>query len=142
MPVIIENNDKQLKINALLDDGSTTKYINADIAAELGLRAKTQKVNINVLSGRSETFETMPVQVGLRSLFGKVNMTIEANTINYVTGKLQVVNWDKHANKFEHLRGIEFPEIGSKQTVDMLIGLDYMELHSAVLEIKGRPGEP
>ena len=32
--IIVENGSKSLIINALLDDGSTQKYLNADIAAQ------------------------------------------------------------------------------------------------------------
>ena len=35
--VYLKNGDRKLKINALLDDASTKTYINADVAAELGL---------------------------------------------------------------------------------------------------------
>ena len=34
VPIIVENGSKSLIINALLDDGSTQKYLNADIAAQ------------------------------------------------------------------------------------------------------------
>ena len=36
--VYLKNGDCTLKINALLDDASTKTYINAEIAAELGLQ--------------------------------------------------------------------------------------------------------
>ena len=35
--VYLKNGDRKLKINALLDDASTKTYVNADVAAELGL---------------------------------------------------------------------------------------------------------
>ena len=37
VPVIVKNGNRSMKLNALLDDASTKTYINADIAAELGL---------------------------------------------------------------------------------------------------------
>ena len=33
VPVILRNGDRSIKVNALLDDGSTKSYINADVAA-------------------------------------------------------------------------------------------------------------
>ena len=54
----IRNGDRSLKVNALLDDGSTKSYINADVAAELGLQGKTEKVMVNVLNGQVETFKS------------------------------------------------------------------------------------
>ena len=38
LSVYLRNGDRKLKINALLDDASTRTYINADVAAELGLQ--------------------------------------------------------------------------------------------------------
>ena len=43
IPVMLRNGDRSLKVNAVLDDGSTKSYINADVAAELGLQGKIQK---------------------------------------------------------------------------------------------------
>ena len=42
IPVYIRN-------NALLDDASTKTYINADVAAELGLQGCLRKVNVSLL---------------------------------------------------------------------------------------------
>ena len=45
IPVYPKSGTGNLKVNALLDDASTKTYINADIAAELGLQGHPQKVN-------------------------------------------------------------------------------------------------
>lgn len=63
VPVIVSSGTKHIKINALLDDGSTKSYINSGIAAELGIQTVTQKVKVNVLNGYTETFETMPLSI-------------------------------------------------------------------------------
>ena len=52
-------------MNALLDETSTRTYLNADVAAELGLQGHPQSVTVNVLNGQTETFETLPVVVEL-----------------------------------------------------------------------------
>ena len=51
VPVKVKNGDRWMTVNALLDDASTKTYINADVAAELGLKGKTEQVNVNVLNG-------------------------------------------------------------------------------------------
>ena len=63
VPVILKNGERSLKINDLLDDASTKSYINADIAAELGIQGRTEKMTVNVLNGQVETFETKPINV-------------------------------------------------------------------------------
>lgn len=44
---------------------------------------------------------------------------------------------------WDHLRGMKFPEGNRKrQRVDLLIGIDNLELHTSVEERHCRPGEP
>lgn len=93
---ILINGGRYLKINALLDDASTKTYLNADVAAELGLQGRTEKVTVNVLNGQAETFETKPVSVELKSVTGSVSMTVSAYTVNRVTGNMPVVDWNKY----------------------------------------------
>ena len=95
IPVIIRNGDRSLKVNALLDDGSTKSYINADVAAELGMQGKAEKVMVNVLNGHVETFESKQVEFQLESMNGSVNMTVNAYTANRVTGDMRVFDWNK-----------------------------------------------
>ena len=142
VPVIVRNGDKQLKINALLDDGSTKTYINEDVAAELGLQGTANDITVSVLNGKSDTFRSMTVQFSLHSLNGQVNMSVEANTTRNVTGKLQVIDWNEKARKFEHLKGIQFPYQQHRAKVDMLIGIDYAQLHFSLHEVCGEPGQP
>ena len=40
VPVYLTNGNRKLKVNALLDDASTKTYINADVAAKLGLQGQ------------------------------------------------------------------------------------------------------
>ena len=51
VPVILQNGGRSLTVNALLDDASTKTYVNADVAAELGLQGRTERVTVNVLNG-------------------------------------------------------------------------------------------
>ena len=49
---------------------------------------------------------------------------------------------EKHANKWPHLRGIQFPKPGPHPLVDNLKGVDHVYLHYSFKDVKGRPGEP
>lgn len=69
-------------------------------------------------------------------------MSIEATTVEHVTGNLQTIDWNKQSHKFKHLQGLRFPSVKHKNTVDMLIGVDYANLHCALHEITGELGEP
>jgi len=59
IPVYLE---RRLRVNALLDDASTKTYIDNDVVAEMGLQGRLQKINISVLNGQVESFETTPVK--------------------------------------------------------------------------------
>ena len=61
MSIIVEDGSKSLIINALLDDGSTQTYLNADIAAKLGLHGEKRKSQVNVINGTVAIFEAAPV---------------------------------------------------------------------------------
>jgi DNA-binding transcriptional regulator YiaG len=142
IPVIVSNGNKNIQINALLDDGSTKTYINADVAAELGLVGEQENVSVNVLNGRSEVFKTAAVDVHLKSLDGSINTTVNAFITTKVTGMMHAIDWQKQKNKWKHLQRVEFPPLGSKREVDMLIGVDYAYLHCARQEVHGEEGQP
>lgn len=142
VPVTLKSGNRRIQVNALLDDGSTKTYINEDVAAQLGLQGQTQKVTVNVLNGQKETFETTPVEFGLESLNKQVNINIKAFTTKRVTGNLKAIDWNKHSDQYDHLKGIQFPMMGQKPTVDILIGLDYADLHFSYTDIRGKTGEP
>ena len=133
---------KSIKVNALLDDASTKTYINSDVAAELGLQGKTEGVTVNVLNGQIKTFNTRPIEVLLESLCGNVRTNVTAFTADQVTGDMEAVNWNKYKRNWPHLKNIVFPYTNMRPRVDVLIGLDCADLHHAVGEVRGRPGEP
>ena len=68
IPVILKNGNRRIEVNALLDDASTRTYLNSDVAAQLGLQGEYQRVSVNVLNGRVEAFETMPVELEVESV--------------------------------------------------------------------------
>ncbi|MCG8076809.1 MAG: DUF1759 domain-containing protein, partial [Candidatus Thiodiazotropha taylori] len=144
VPIIVKNGKKSLRVNALLDDASTKTYINTDVAAELGLQGKTESVKVNVLNGQIKTFNTSPVDIELESLSGDASVNVTAFTANRVTGDMEAVNWNKYKDRWPHLKNIQFDFqcTSTRPIVDLLIGLDCADLHHAIKEVRGRPGEP
>ena len=142
VPIILKNGDRSLKVNALLDKASTKTYLNADVAAELGLQGRTEKETVNVLNGQIETFETKPVSFELVSVDRKVNMNVTAYTANRVTGDMPVIHWNEYSSKWPYLRKIDFPVPAKKPIIDVLIGLGCFDLHCATEGVRGRPGQP
>lgn len=48
VPVIVKNGGRKMKINALLDDASTSTFINGDIASELGLQGQWFRTEVSI----------------------------------------------------------------------------------------------
>ena len=138
----IKNGNRKLQLNALLDDASTKTYINIDVAAELGLQGCLWKVNMSVLNGKVETFETSPVECVIESLDGKACSKVIAFTANRVTGNMRVTDWNICAKMWPHLKGLPFHKLGPTSTVDVLIGLDCADLHFSFKDVRGKPGQP
>lgn len=142
IPVVLSHGNRRIKVNALLDDASTKTYITSDVAHELGLHGPIRRVTVNVLNGHEESIETKDVSLKLESLDGITCETISALTINEITGDMETIDWNQFSGKWDHLRNIEFPKIGKKSRVDILIGSDYAELQYSKQEVLGNPGEP
>ena len=125
VPVILKNGNR-IEVNALLDDASTRTYLNSDVA---GLQGEYQRVTVNVLNGRVEAFETMPVEFEVESVDGQFTRKISALTTDRGTGNLRIIDWRKESSKWNHLQGIEFPKQSTvRPIIDILIGIDCIDL--------------
>ena len=142
IPVMVKCGGTSIKVTALLDDASTKNYINADMAAELSLQGKTERVTVNVLNGQIKTFNTRPVEVQLESIWGNVRINVTAFTANQVTGDMEAVNWNEYKANWPHLKTIDFLFTAMRPHIVILIGLDFADMHHAVEEVRGRAGEP
>ena len=52
------------------------------------------------------------------------------------------VTWKPSIGGHSQVNGISFPIVGAKTIIDILIGIDYADLHCSIQERKGKPGEP
>ena len=80
----------------------------------------------------------MSVQVELESLSSSAKVKMKVYTIPQVTGNTRVIDWRPLAKKWKH---IPFSNIGLRSVVNILIGIGYVELHCALEESKGDPGD-
>jgi len=97
--VVLRHGNRSLQVNALLDDGSSRSYVNADVAAELGLIGKSQRIAVRVLNGRHEEFDTMPVALQLNSIDGSIKKTFNVLTTKKATGGMKTIDWTKHRHR-------------------------------------------
>ena len=142
IPVILSNGRNKLVVNALLDDESTKLYVNSDVAFQMGSHGSVQRIQVGVLNGKLETLDVMPVELIVESLDGKVKDEVSVFTVKQVTGGMKVVNWNKHKDKWNHIKEIIFPEPASKKYIDILLGMDYPQFHTSVKEVKRKKEDP
>lgn len=142
VPVYLASRGRQVKVNALLDEGSSRSYLNSDVAAELGLEGRPQELTVKVLNDNQEKFNSCIVEFMINSMDGRVLKQASAYTTERVTGDMQVLNWNLYKTKWKHLERIKFPQVGPRPIVDLLIGVDQADLLYSLEDVRGRPGEP
>ena len=143
IPVVIRNGNRSVRVNVLLDDGSTRTYVNSDVAAELDiLTGNCEEITVGTMGGTQSKFETEEVKFVLQSIDGKTSVPMSCFTAERVTGPLKAVEWRQISSEWRHLQNLPFPKIGRKKTIDILIGIDNAELHRTLKEVSGKPGEP
>ena len=52
---------------------------------------------------------------------------------------MKAIDWSMCAREWSHLRYLEFPKLGPRPTVDVLIGLDCADLHFSFRDVQGAP---
>ena len=104
--------------------------MNSDVAFQLGSHGSVQRIQVGVLNGKLETLDVMPVELIVESLDGKVKDEVSMFTVKQVTGGMKVVDWNKHKDKWNHIKEITFPEPASKKYIDILLGMDYPQFHT------------
>ena len=141
--MLLMNGNKRIKAIAFLDDGSTGTYIREDIAEYLGLKEDMTSLKISTVTG-SQTLDTQRVQVGIESRDGTFSQIIRAWTKQSITPGLKIIKWNNryHKKQWPHLDSIKFPNVSYHGSVDILIGVDDIDLHKITEEVQGGPGEP
>ena len=76
VPVWLKANDRKVKVNSILDDGSNETFLNEEVAGVLGLKERYQTVTVNVLNNEVETFQSMSLDVTIESLDGEFSMYV------------------------------------------------------------------
>ena len=125
-----------------IEEGSDTSYVNEDVVEERGLDGRKEKVIINVANRQKVNLMSATMEIGLKSLDGRVNTVIVAKTSNNICGGMKPTNWLQIKDQWKHLRDIPFPKVGKRSKIDVLIGSDYYNLLFPLKEVRGGDNEP
>ena len=142
IPVILCNGQRKIEVNALLDDASTISYISTKVKNELGLVGRTNNFPVSVIGGKDQILDATEVFMTLRDVKETLSRNFRALALDNVVGDMKVIEWCKRKNDWHHLKNINFPVAIRRQVVDVLIGADYLEMHQALEEKRGKINEP
>ena len=98
-------------------------------------------MNIGVLNGKSESLETILTEFVLEAIDDEIDIKVLALTVDRVTSNIEAISCKLLANKWNNLKDIAFPIIGPRPIINLLISIDYADLHCFIKKIKRRPGE-
>jgi len=142
VPVWLKANDRKVKVNAMLDDGSNETFLNEEVAGVLSLKERYRTVTVNVLNNEVETFQSMPLDVTIESLDGEFSKDIKVKTCpKRVTGNYKLQYWKQGKDRWSHLKECDFAEPAQDGLVDLLTGVDNAELHYSRADVRGEEGD-
>jgi hypothetical protein len=130
------------KVNAFLDDGSDSSYLRTEIAQALGLLIENNDLTLSTLVDRGTKVPSGLISLIIESLDGETRRKIGTRTLSSMCEDLSSPDWQSFRDKWEHLKGIEFPKVAGHRKVDLLIGSDHPELTVSLEERIGKLGEP
>ena len=118
-------------INTLLNDANSKTYVNEDFARWIEIKGASAADSSKHIKWAQWNTKDDPVQMKLESLDGSTKAKINPYTANQVTGNMRVIDWRPLNKTWKHLRHIPFPNIWPRPVVDIMIVIDYTELHCA-----------
>ena len=120
-----------MQVTAFLDGGSDTSYLKQDLADALEITSATEPLQIATLGGQVQYLKTKHADIMVKDTEEGPLHRLHVCTLHEVCKQLEVINWTREKEKWDHLRDIPFQETGTE--ADLLIGSDHPQLH-AVLE--------
>ena len=140
LPVTVSNGNVSVKVNALLDPGSDTTLISANLVDQLELQGTTQKLSITNVLTKKKVMNSKSVSFVLSSKESEIRVD-NAWVVDSLNIKRKA--YDLPALKqYKHLEQIPLETLDNKE-VDLLIGADVPEALLHLEFVKGKnPAEP
>ena len=142
VPVILVNGHERRRVVALLDPASSASYVKEEVAKQLRLSGPSHRLEASVIGGANVSGMRQNVKVTLESVEGGLTADFDAWVMPTVTGTVAPVPWRERADKWRHLQDLPFAKVEVGDEIDLLIGLNAIDLHSVLDERHGEPGDP
>ena len=127
---------------ALLDPASSASYLKGEVAKPLRISGPSHRLEASVIGGGNVSGVRQNVKVTLESVEGGLMADFNALVMPTVTGTVTPVSWRERADKWSHLQDLPFAKFEVGDEIDLLIGLNAIDLHSVLDERHGEPGDP
>jgi len=131
------------RVIVALDSCSNSTNIDADLARELGLEVCQSGIirEINFLE-RTARVESDIVKFALSPLNGSAVFEVKGFTVRDLIKDSPVVNWNKAADLYPHLRKADIPTPQPGDRVQILLGSDQADLMTPYRVLRGPRGAP
>jgi len=129
LPVILTNGDKVVRTNALLDSGSDSTLLRADIAAKLNLKASPIDVEFNnAISTNPSSIKSQLVNFNISSNFNpELCLISNAWVIPHLNVNRKTYHIPTLKYTYPHLKEVDLPKLENSDVI-VLIGTDCSKL--------------
>ncbi|KAJ8723754.1 hypothetical protein PYW07_007734 [Mythimna separata] len=142
IPVDLYGPKGQVRVLALLDEGSTVTLLDAAVAEKIGVEGKQEELTIETIGGKIlRKDSSKKIEFKIKGAHRREKRTIIARTIDDLKLSEQCINEDTVKN-CQHLRAIESQLLYVTERPKLLIGQDNWGLIITRRLKKGKPSEP
>ncbi|KAJ8706805.1 hypothetical protein PYW07_012883 [Mythimna separata] len=142
IPVDLYGPKGQVRVLALLDEGSTVTLLDAAVAEKIGVEGKQEELTIETIGGKIlRKDSSKKIEFKIKGAHRREKRTIIARTIDDLKLSEQCINKDTVKN-CQHLRAIESQLLYVTERPKLLIGQDNWGLIVTRRLKKGKPSEP
>lgn len=107
----VSNNDKELRVNVMLDLCSTNSYISDDAAKELELNG--QALNLTIAGTRGAEIRTCScsMELTVANIDRMFSSPLEAHVLDNIAGDTPAIPWSELKEKWPHLHHVPFESV-------------------------------
>ena len=136
-------NGRQIRVNALLDDGcSHAAMASQELAEALALSGPVCWATTEGVGGKISTYKTFYALVEVQGPSGAPFTPLPTQVMQRPAGSYQPIDWTLHQAKFPHLEQVPIAPPVQNGRIDLLIGSRFPTLSAALEEKAGGENDP
>ncbi len=131
LPIFVQNPEtrRSIKMNLLIDPGSTGAFLSKEAAGELRLTGRTVETTVSGFGGAEKTERTLAAAVQVSSVESPHKKHwVYLHVTDNPAGNYKPTDWTKKKEDYEHLRDLPVRAPVPGRQVDIMIGMANPEL--------------